>query len=175
MAASTSATLRPLAPGVILALFAILLGFGLAGVFGAAEASIKATLNQSGEEVLTSVYQGDVARKKAVVSKSWSYLKRAHLHGGAIGAVALASIVWLALLGQPGLLERGSALALGAGAVLYSLFWLFAAFKAPGLGDTHAAKESLGFIAIPGAGLCTLGLLGTLAPTVRQLVLGADR
>jgi len=34
---------------------------------------------------LQSAYQGNVAAKDAVVKKSWEYLKRAHLNGGAIG------------------------------------------------------------------------------------------
>lgn len=49
--------LKPLAPGVISALLAILFGFVLGGAFGAAEESIKAHVNRSGEEVLDTVYK----------------------------------------------------------------------------------------------------------------------
>jgi len=170
LAAESSAAIRAFSPGIILALLAILFGFGLGGAFGAAEEPIKGHLDRSAERVLDSVYAGDVAKKNAVVSKSWSYLKRAHLHGGAIGAVALASICLLVLLGQTGAVERLSAFALGAGSLVYALFWLVAALKAPGLGSTHAAKESLDFIAIPGAALSLLGVLGTLAATLKHLV-----
>jgi len=163
--------MKPLAPGAILALLSILLGFGLGGAFGANEEGIKGKLESSADAVLESVYGGDSERRDAVVSKSWSYLKRAHMHGGAIGTAALASIILLGLMGGRGLLERASAVAFGAGAILYSSFWLAAGFSAPGLGSTGAAKESLEFMAVPGAGLCLLGLLGTLTATVKHLVL----
>jgi len=58
-------------------------------------------------------------------------------------------------------------LSLGAGALLYSLFWLFAGFTAPSLGSTGAAKEALSFIAIPGAGLCLLGVVGTILSVLK--------
>ncbi len=93
MGGSTSVTLRPFAPGLILALFAILFGFLLGGAFGAAETSIKEHLDASGSAVLSSVYHGDTQKKDAVVKKSWQYMKRAHLHGGVIGAAVLASII----------------------------------------------------------------------------------
>ena len=82
---------RSMAVGVCLALLAILLGFVMGGVFGAVESSIKKHLDDAGAAVLHTVYQGDVAAKDAVVKKSWDYLKRAHLHGGAIGSAAVES------------------------------------------------------------------------------------
>ena len=161
-----------LRPGAILALIAILLGFGLGGAFGAAEDSIKGWLKRSGESVTDSVYAGDTAKRDAVVSKSWSYMKRAHMHFGAIGAAALATIAILSILGSGGALDRYSALAFGAGGILYGAFWFFAALTAPAAGSTGAAKEALGFMAIPGAGLSILGVCGALfslakGPSVR--------
>lgn len=155
--------------GACLALLASLFGFGLGGVFGAAEAQVKARLEASGAAALESVYKGDAAAKDAVVKKSWDYLKRAHLHGGALGAGALAAILALAVLCPAGLLADASALALGAGAVLYAAFWLCAGFAAPGLGGTGAAKEAFKLLALPGAGLSLLGLLGTLACVARAV------
>ena len=166
----SSHELSPLAPGMILALLSIVFGFLLGGSFGMAEDSIKGHLRSSAETVFETVYQGDAAKKDAVVSKSWTYLKRAHLHGGAIGATALASIVLLGLLGRPGLLERGSALAFGAGSLLYPIFWLAAGLTAPAVGSTGAAKEALSYLAIPGAGLCLLGVGGTLLSVIRKLM-----
>ena len=163
--------LRPLVPGLILALLSIFLGFGLGGVFGAAEDAIKDRLNGSADAVLTSVYNDDSDRKDAVVKKAWAYMKRSHLHGGAIGTAALASIILLSLLGRPGLLERLVSAAFGAGALIYSIFWLLAAFKAPGLGSTSAAKEALSFVAIPGTALCLVGLLGTIVAVVKRLII----
>lgn len=167
--ASPVPDVRPLAPGIVLALLAIGFGFLLGGAFGAVEDSIKGILSSSAEAVFETVYEGDADRRDAVVAKSWSYLKRAHLHGGAIGAASLASIVLLTLLGSPGLLEKASALSFGAGALLYPIFWLAAGFTAPSVGDTGEAKDALEFLAIPGAGLCLLGLGGTLLSVLRHL------
>jgi hypothetical protein len=161
--------LRPLAPGLIPALVSILFGFGLGGLFGGAEDPIREHLNNSAEKVLSSAYDGSVGKKDAVVRKSWAYLKRAHLHAGGIGAAALGSIILLSLLGVPGLLEKLSALAFGAGSLIYSIFWMLAGFQAPALGGTEAAKEALKYVAIPGAGLCILGLVGTLCALVVRL------
>jgi len=157
-----------LAMGACLALFTMLGGFLLGVAFGAKESSIKARLDNSGTAALQSVYEGDVAAKEAVVQKSWVYLKRAHLHGGAIGAAAIGTIIALILLCRLDMIAKLSALALGSGALLYSLFWLFAGIASPGLGSTSVAKESFAFIAIPGAGLCVLGMLGTIYSVVRS-------
>ncbi len=153
---------RPMAVGAILALIAVLFGFILGGGFGLAEDTIKGKLQASGEAALAVAYQGDTVARDAVVSKSWDYLKRAHMHGGGIGASALATIAILILLARSSSLASWSALSFGAGALLYSAFWLWAGLIAPGLGSTGAAKESLQFIAIPGAGLALLGVLGSL-------------
>jgi hypothetical protein len=168
MTTNSSDHLKPLLPGAILALVSILFGFLLGGLFGAAEHSIKGQLSASADAVFDTVYDGDQAQRDKIVAKSWSYLKRAHLHGGAIGAAALAAIVLLGLMGGVGTLERVSSIALGGGALLYSVFWLVAGFTAPGLGSTGEAKEALSFLAILGAGLCLLGLAGTLVSAVRH-------
>ena len=169
MSSHPASNVRPLAPGIVLALLSIVFGFLLGGSFGAAEDSIKGHLRSSAEAVFETVYVGDAEKRDAVVSKSWAYLKRAHLHGGAIGAAALASIVLLGLFGRSGLLERTSAVAFGAGALLYPTFWLAAGLTAPSVGSTGEAKEALNFLAIPGAGLCLLGIGGTLLSVLRQL------
>jgi hypothetical protein len=162
---------RLLAPGIVLSLLSIFFGFTLGGAFGAAEGPIKHHLRSSAEAVFETVYQGDASRRDAVVSKSWTYMKRAHLHGGAIGTASLASIVLLALLGSPSWLERSSAAAFGAGALAYSGFWLVAGLTAPSVGSTGEAKEALRFLAIPGAGLCLFGIAGTLFSVVKHLLL----
>lgn len=165
---------RTIAAGACLSLLAILFGFVLGAAFGAIEGPIKQRLDDSGSAALQSVYKGDVAAKDAVVKKSWEYLKRAHMHGGAIGTAALATIAILILLCPLGLVAQLSALAFGSGALLYSLFWLLAGFMAPGLGSTSAAKESLSFIAIPGSGLCILGLCGTIISVMKTTFLKSD-
>lgn len=166
---------KPIAVGLCLALLAIFLGFGMGAAFGAKESVIKGHLEESGVAVLDSVYGGHVASKDAVVKKSWSYLKRAHMHGGAIGTSALAAILLLLFIARQSRLAKFSALAFGTGAVLYSMFWLFAGLAAPGLGSTGLAKESLSYIALPGAGLCIAGLLGTMVCVVKVSFLSPSK
>ncbi len=158
----------PVTVGICLALSSILFGFGLGGAFGDVEDSIKKRLDDSGTSVLETAYRGDVAAKDAVVKKSFDYLVRAHLHGGAIGTAALASSLLLILLTRLDLAAQLSSLSFGAGALLYALFWFLAAFAAPGLGSTGAAKKSLEFVAVPGAGLAILGLCGTFFCLLRE-------
>ena len=165
-----STRLRASRWGVSLALATIFFGFGLGGVFGAFEGPLKNSLSERAAAVADSVYGGDAAKMNSVVDKSWSYTKRAHLHGGAIGSAALGAILLLALLRRPSeWVRRFAALALGVGGLGYSLFWLAAAFLAPGLGSTDAAKESLSWLAVPSAGLLLLGMLAVGLLTVLEL------
>jgi hypothetical protein len=159
---------RAMIVGLCLAMLGILFGFVLGGVFGAAEDSLKEYLQAQGEAALTSAYGGDEAAMEAVVTKSWSYFKRAHMHGGAIGTSSVALIVMLILLCRPGKLASTAAIASGLGAVLYPVFWLWAGAIAPGMGSTGAAKEALEFIAIPGAGACLAGAILSLVCLVRD-------
>jgi len=158
----------PVTAGILLALTAVLLGFGLGGLFGAFEDPIMKRLDDSGTAVLETAYKGDPEAKEAVVKKSWTYLKRAHMHGGAIGAAALSASLLLVLMTRLDLLAQLSSASFGAGALVYSVFWLLAGFMAPGLGSTGAAKKALEFVAIPGAGLSILGLLGTIVCVLRE-------
>lgn len=159
---------KPVALGATCALLSVIFGFMLGGAFGGAEDKVKGKLEASGQAALETVYKGDAAAKDAVVKKSWTYLIRAHLHGGAIGAAALGGIAILVLMTRLDAVAQYSALAFGLGGLIYSLFWLAAGLKAPGLGSTGAAKEALRFIAIPGAGLSILGAIGTLACVIRD-------
>ncbi|MFA6564037.1 MAG: hypothetical protein WCV00_19200 [Verrucomicrobiia bacterium] len=144
--------LHPALPGMLLAVFTLLFGFGLGIVFGLNEDIIKARLKASTAEVRESVYHGNDATIKAVLDKSWVYMQRAHLHASGLGATALGLILLASLLGQSPGLTRAISLALGAGGLGYSVFWLWAGFRAPALGGTGAAKESLKWLAMPCSG-----------------------
>lgn len=161
--------------GIVLALLSILFGFTLGGLFGYAEDSLKSRLAADGNAALATAYQGDVAAKDAVVAKSWDYLKRAHMHGGAIGSAALAAIAILLLTCPPNRLAQISAASFGAGGLVYSVFWLLAGLKAPGMGSTGAAKESLNFVAIPGAGMAIIGVVGTLVCVIGAALANRQR
>ncbi len=165
----TQNALAPHAIGLVLGLLAIMYGFVVGGLMGALDSDAKDMLRQRANRVLDSVYGGDEGKREAVVSKGWKYCIRAHIHGSALGTSAVASIVVLAMLGDAGWLEQGSSLAYGAGALLYSIYWMWAGIRTVDMGNPTTAKHSLGFIAIPGAGLALLGVFGTFAATVVRL------
>ncbi|OQY65747.1 MAG: hypothetical protein B6D46_13665 [Polyangiaceae bacterium UTPRO1] len=156
--------------GVVLALLTIFSGFAMGGVMGAFEEELKSGLAARANAAASSVYGGDAAKSKSVLDKSWAYYKRAHLHGGGIGAAALGLILLLALLERPSASARRSiALALGLGGLGYSSFWVLAARAAPSLGSMDAAKESLRWLAVPSAGLLLTGLVVVAALALREL------
>ncbi len=160
---------RPLGLGLVLALLAGLFGIALGVAFGAAEDSLKGGLEASGRAVLAEAYKGDDGALKAVLAKSWTYYKRAHLHAGAMGAGALTAIFVLAFAGGPRRLLQAAAIGLGFGALGYGLFWFLAGWMAPGRGGTDAAKAALEWLALPSAGAYGLGMLLTLVMLVRRL------
>lgn len=155
--------LRPALPGLILGILTILFGFGLGIVFGANEAIIKGRLTSSAQAVFETTYKGDTAAMKAVTDKSWEYMQRAHLHAGALGTTAMALTLTLLALGTPALWTRVLGTALGAGGLGYSIYWMLAGFRAPGMGSTGAAKESLDWLAMPSSGAV---LLATIAVAI---------
>ena len=144
---------RPALPGLFLAVATLLFGFGLGIIFGLNEDALKDRLAASAAAVQESVYHGDAAAAKAVLDKSWTYMQRAHLHGGALGTAAIGLILTMVLLGTRAGMLRVISLGLGAGGLGYAVYWLLAGFRAPGLGSTGAAKETLAWLAIPSSGL----------------------
>lgn len=143
-------------PGLAIAVLTVLFGFAMGGIFGFNEDIIKDRLAASAAAVTATAYQGDAAAAEPVVAKSWTYMQRAHLHGGAIGTAAIGMIVVLLLVGTTARAVRVLSLALGLGGLGYSIFWMWAGFIAPGLGSTGAAKESLRWLAMPSAGAVML-------------------
>lgn len=150
-------------------LFSVFLGFAMGGVFGAAEDSIQERLRLNGMNALGSVYGGDEAKLTPVLNKSWAYMKRAHLHWGAIGAAGVACAAALAAFGIRRRLGDLGALAIGLGGNIYGFFWTQAALWAPTLGSTDLAKEKTSYLGIPGAGLTLLGLVAVLIAVVLEL------
>lgn len=154
--------LHPVRIGLLLSLISILLGFLLGGAFGLNEDGLKDSLKESAAAVRETVYKGDDEAVKKTLDKSWAYLKRSHLHLGAIGTAALVQSLLLAFLGVPAWFKQTASILLGAGSIGYGLFWLFAGLRAPGLGGTGAAKESLAWLGQPTAGLIIVGTLMAL-------------
>ncbi|MEZ5329386.1 MAG: hypothetical protein R3F19_30425 [Verrucomicrobiales bacterium] len=118
-------------------------------VFGLNEDLIKGRLKSDAAAVQETIYKEDAVASKAVVDKSWNYMQRAHLHAGGMGTTAVALITALCLVGAAGKVTTLISMALGAGGLGYSFFWMWAGFRAPALGSTGAAKESLKWLAMP--------------------------
>ncbi len=87
-----------------------------------------------------------------------------------VWAAAIALTLVLVLLGTTPRLARPLSLALGVGGLGYAAFWMWAGFRAPGLGSTGAAKESLKWLAMPSSGIFVLA-----TATVALLILRASR
>jgi hypothetical protein len=175
---SFTSRLRTASLGLILAVVTLLFGQGMGIVFGLNEEAIKGSLKTSAAEVRDTVYKGDDVALKAVLEKSWVYMQRAHLHAGAMGTTAVVLIVLTCLLGLSRLVTIAIGVGLGAGGLGYSLYWMLAGFRAPALGGTGAAKESLNWLAMPASGAFVVATLAVLAMLFVTLVLprsGAEK
>ena len=93
-----AAALRAALPGLAVAVLTVLFGFVMGGVFGLNEDLIKDRLAGSAAAVTSTVYGGDPAAAEPIVAKSWEYMQRAHLHGGAIGTAAIGMILVMLLV-----------------------------------------------------------------------------
>lgn len=155
--------------GLLLGLLTLVYGFGLGVSFGAREEAIMDHLRANGVAVLEPVYHSDEAALDKVLSTSWGCFKRAHLHANGLGTTAIALILVLAAVSAERRINQVAALALGLGALGYAFFWMLAGLRAPGLGGADAAEASLGWLAIPSAGLCVIGLLVTIGLVVKNL------
>ncbi len=162
--------LRAALPGLLFAIATLLFGYAMGVVFGLNEDLIKSRLAASADAVSTTVYHGDSAAVKAVLSKSWTYMQRAHLHAGGLGSAAIGVTLVVVLLGVSAKWTRLISLGLGAGAMGYSVFWLWAGFRAPALGGTDAAKESLTWLAMPSSGAVVVATLSAAALVVMTLL-----
>lgn len=148
--------------GIVLALLTLFYGFGLGAAFGVAEDGLKGSLKASAQEVFENVYKGDKAEMSKVIDKSWTYFKRAHLHANGMGAASLGTILLLSFLKGQRVMRTVTAIGLGAGALGYSIFWLFAGMMAPGLGSTGLAKEALAWLAILSGGMFLSGTIAVI-------------
>jgi hypothetical protein len=164
-----TSALRPVLPGLLLAVLTLLLGFALGVVFGLNEDLIKSRLSASATTSASTVYQQDPQAMKAVLDKSWTYMQRSHLHAGSLGTTAIALTVVVVLLGTGARIATTISVALGAGGLGYSLFWVWAGFRAPALGGTGAAKESLAWLAVPSAALVVASTLAVAVLLVNAM------
>ena len=168
--ASLTPGLRSALLGLGLALLTILYGQGLGIFFGLNEEAIQNRLKVSAAEVRLTAYQGDEAAIKVVLGNSWNFIRRAHLHAGGMGTTAFALMIVVGLMNIPRLAAGLIGIGLGAGGLGYSVFWMWAGLRAPGLGSTKAAKESLKWLAMPSSGAFVLATLAVLILLIAALV-----
>ena len=157
--------------GIVFSLLTLLYGFGLGGVFGAFEDNIKGHLKDEAKRVLDSAYKSDEAKMSQIIDKSWTYFKRAHLHANGLGTASLVLILYISFLSVSNNMKSINAIFLGVGSLGYSMYWMFAGLRAPGLGSTGLAKESLQWLAVPSSGLCIIGLIMAAGLVVAPLFL----
>jgi hypothetical protein len=167
--------LRPVRFGLLLGLVAVLFGWGLGVVFGLDEHGYRQRFIDDAERNRAFYVQkagseeGASALIKRIDESAWTYSLRAHMHGGGIGSIAIGCSVVLSLLSVRPVFKLVASTLLGAGSVGYPVFWLLAGMRAPGLGSTGAAKESLQWLAIPSAGALFAGAVITLGLVVADL------
>lgn len=164
--------LFPVRFALVFALLTLLFGFLLGGAFGGAEAQLKAGLKVKGMVVFETVYNADQIQLEQVLSKSWTYYKRAHMHANGIGVVTLVLALLFAALPVKGLLQSGPPLLFALGALGYSVFWLLAGYTAPTYGGTALSKEAFAWLAIPSVILMFFGLFIALLLTIKYLFFG---
>ena len=167
---SLTTNLRVAAFGLALAILTLLFGQGMGIVFGLNEDAIKSRLRAATIDVRESVYHTDDAAIKAVLDKSWSYMQRAHLHAGGMGATAVALIILLCLITSSVRMIIPLSAGLGLGGLGYSIFWMWAGFRAPTLGSTGAAKESLRWLAMPSSGVFVVATLAVFMLVIAALI-----
>jgi hypothetical protein len=159
---SLATSVRAASVGLALAVLTILFGQGMGIVFGLNEDAIKGRLKASAAQAHDSAYNSDEAAIKAVLDKSWIYMQRAHLHAGGMGITALGLIIFVCLLNVSPRVTVAISIGLGAGGLGYSIYWMWAGFRAPVLGGTTAAKESLKWLAMPSSGAFVLATMAVL-------------
>jgi hypothetical protein len=169
--------LDPVRFGLALGMVAILYGWGLGILFGAgedwlregfiarAEANRALYLQRAGTE------EGATALIKRIDESAWTYFLRAHMHAGGIGSIAIGASLLLSFLSVSAKVKTLTSVLLGYGAVGYPLFWMWAGLRAPGLGTTRAAKESLRWLAWSSSGSLVVAAVITLALVVGDLLL----
>ncbi|MGB5401172.1 MAG: hypothetical protein WBO71_13230, partial [Thermoanaerobaculia bacterium] len=84
--------MRGMRIGALLSLLTLLLGFSLGAIFGLFEEALKEGFEETAVQTLASEADPQAAAA-ALAGRSWSYLKRSHLHANGLGTSALAMIL----------------------------------------------------------------------------------
>ena len=153
--------IKPVKTGLILRLITILFGFSIGALFGAKNKEMKAYFHEQAYVVNAATFP-KAEDQELHYSKAKDYLKRAHLHAGAIGTAGLATLLLLSLLNVSDKKKKVTSLLVGVGASGYGIgVWTLMAFATPILGK-HGAHETLAWLAIPTGLSLMLGTAITL-------------
>lgn len=174
-----SGSLQSVRFGLLLGLLTILYGWSLGVTFGVNEDGLRDRFFVQPARAARAVYveraKGDEVAADAAIKRMdetcWRYIQRAHFHAGGIGAIVIASSLLLAQLSIKARWKAVTSALLGAGGLGYALSWMFAAFRAPALGTTGAAKESLKWLSMPSGAALMIGALLSLGFVVSELFL----
>lgn len=173
--------LHPVRYGLAFGFVAILYGWSLGVFFGVGEDRLRERFIAEAEANRHLYLQnaGSEAAATSAIKRmdetAWRYFLRAHLHAGGIGSIAVGGSLVLALLSVRPALKQLASILLGLGATGYPVFWMLAGLRAPGLGSTAVAKESLLWLAIPSVGALVIGGVLTLAMVVGELFVSRAR
>ncbi len=152
---------RPVLAGLLLGLFTLLYAEFMASTFGLYEDDIKAALYEEAlehtEGIVVPGHEGesDLNRKvfktreeaKKYADKAWVYLKRAHMHGEGLGAIAIAVCLLIGVTTLRAAVKRWLALVLSLGAAVYPWCWFYLGVVTPDKGK-YAAKADVHWIAV---------------------------
>ena len=160
--------------GILLAVLTILFGFVLGAAMGGMETQIKGYWQILAQPGLSTIYQNDPQQVTAIVNRSWKMLQRAHMHAAAIGTATLILMLVLANLRAKLLYKQIGSIFLGLGGLGYSMSWFLVAFRAPVVGDIHAAKAGIHLLAAPSIGMLLLGTSVVLLLGLRMAFSGKN-
>ena len=161
--------------GILLSVITLAFSLIMGALLGSLEDNFREHLKAKAEQVLDTKYNGDVEQMERTANRSLGYFRRAHFHAAGLGIVSLGLIFVLMLLSADNRIKKITAICLGIGSLGYSQFWLFAGLKAPGMGGTQLAKESLNWLARPSAGLCILGVIAVLGLLISTLFFAGNK
>ena len=161
--------------GILLSVITLTFGLTMGALLAGLEDNFREHLKAKAEKVLDTRYEGNTQQMERTANRSLGYVRRAHFHGAGLGIATMGLIFVLMLLSADNRIKKITAICLGFGALGYSTFWLFAGLRAPGMGGTELAVESLNWFAIPMAGLCILGAVTVLGLLISTLFFGGNK
>ena len=142
--------LAPVVPGLLISLFAVVMGTGLGMLFGIYEEPIKDSLSAQ-IKAHPEIHEQTPDNIKRQTGNAWKDLQRAHLHAQGLGALGIGIGLVLGLSWVAAPVKRWLALATGLGALLYPFTWLLMGLRVGPMGGeaAHASVDWLAALSVP--------------------------